>query len=402
MPTHTDTPETQDELAARIQECYEQEIAIFPLGGQTSLDYGMPIESDGRGLCTKALQKVIDYPTRDTTITVEAGMTLAELQSILRPERQWLPWDVTHPDKATLGGIVATNTNGPRRYKYGTVRDFIIGISAIDGRGTPFKAGGRVVKNVAGYDFCKLLTGSLGTLGIITQLTFKLVPIPECRRWVMIDVDDLKTVETVLSNLVTSRTYPSAIELLSGSHWQLSKLYRVAVCIEGTTVEVDFMEQQLKQEWKAVAEMRTFDTEDSEHLLKACTDFPASRAGSVTLKANVLPSRVTEIVDTAEQLDRDVNLLADAGDGVVYLQLMQQDLPELTASIHALRAQATAAHGNLVVWGHRIDLPADADLFCGALGPELETMWKVKRTFDPKNLLNPNRFIFTGTPQPAQ
>ena len=113
------------------------------------------------------------------TITVEAGVTMRTLADLLAKERQRLPVDVPQAERATIGGVIATNWNGPRRYGEGIVRDFVIGISAVDGRGLPFKGGGRVVKNVAGYDFCKLLTGSLGTLGVITQVTLRLKPIPE-------------------------------------------------------------------------------------------------------------------------------------------------------------------------------------------------------------------------------
>ena len=113
------------------------------------------------------------------TVTVEAGVTMQALAETLAAERQRLPIDVPLAERATVGGVVATNWNGPRRYGQGTVRDYVIGITAIDGRGMMFKGGGRVVKNVAGYDFCKLLTGSLGTLGVITQVTFKLKPLPE-------------------------------------------------------------------------------------------------------------------------------------------------------------------------------------------------------------------------------
>ncbi len=125
------------------------------------------------------------------------------------------------PAAATLGGVVATAFSGPRRYGYGTMRDYVIGITAVDGRGTPFKAGGRVVKNVAGYDFCKLLTGSLGTLGVITQVTLKVRPLPERSR-----VSGVRTArsdavaERLLAALVDSATTPTAVELLLGPRWR--------------------------------------------------------------------------------------------------------------------------------------------------------------------------------------
>src|SRR5205807_9828714 len=127
----------------------------------------------------RALNQVIDYPARDMTITVQAGITVAKLQEILAAENQQLPVDVPLPEQATLGGAIAVNASGPRRYGYGTLRDYVIGISFVNDEGQEVKAGGRVVKNVAGYDLCKLHIGALGTLGIITQVTLKLKPVPE-------------------------------------------------------------------------------------------------------------------------------------------------------------------------------------------------------------------------------
>ena len=133
----------------------------------------------GHGLDLTGLSKIVDYTPRDMTILVEAGVRMADLAATLAAEGQQLPIDVPRAAEATIGGVVATNWNGPRRYGHGTIRDYVIGIHAVDGRGVPFKGGGRVVKNVAGYDFCKLLTGSLGTLGVITQLALKVKPLPE-------------------------------------------------------------------------------------------------------------------------------------------------------------------------------------------------------------------------------
>src|SRR5262245_38483222 len=143
------------------------------------LDLGLPPSRSGLGIDLTALDRVIDYPARDMTITLEAGITLARLQALLAKEGQRLPVDVPRPEQATLGGALATNTSGPRRFGFGTWRDYVIGITTINDQGQETKAGGRVVKNVAGYDLCKLHIGALGTLGIISQVTLKLRPLPE-------------------------------------------------------------------------------------------------------------------------------------------------------------------------------------------------------------------------------
>ncbi len=199
-----------------VRECFASDTAIYTIGGGTSLDCGLPAKRPGVGLVTTGLIRVIDYPARDMTVTVEAGIRVADLQKLLAGERQRLPVDCPKPEEATLGGVVATNTSGARRFGNGTLRDYVIGISAVDGRGTAFKAGGRVVKNVAGYDFCKLLTGSAGTLAVITQVTFKVRPLPEVSTFVVAPVASLEQAERVFAGLVSSKATPAAIELSAG------------------------------------------------------------------------------------------------------------------------------------------------------------------------------------------
>ncbi|MFT5524377.1 MAG: glycolate oxidase FAD binding subunit, partial [Pirellulaceae bacterium] len=228
---------------------------MYPLGGQTSLYFGLPAKVEGVGLSTVELNNVIDFPARDMTVTVEAGITMSKLAETLAVERLRLPVDVPQSSTATLGGVVATNFNGPRRYGTGTIRDYVIGISAIDGTGTPFKGGGRVVKNVAGYDFCKLLTGSMGTLGVISKLTLKLTPIPASFRILTCTPNSLENAESLLGELVRSNVTPSAVELVSGTRWtdqlqgSASDLHLV-VALEGTELETAWMSVQLAKEWR--------------------------------------------------------------------------------------------------------------------------------------------------------
>src|SRR3569833_3214879 len=174
--THHSEPATQSELADVIQHAHASSTPIYPIGGGTTEGFGAVPKRAGWGRSLSQLNGIVDYAARDMTITVESGITMQAIADVLSAERQRLPIDTADAWGATLGGVIAANANGPRRFGCGTIRDYVIGISAVDGRGTAFKAGGRVVKNVAGYDFCKLLTGSLGTLGVITQVTLRLKP----------------------------------------------------------------------------------------------------------------------------------------------------------------------------------------------------------------------------------
>ena len=211
----TDRPESLDALRQAVVARVEQGWAIYPQGGGTALDYGGIPRVPGVAIDTRALDRVIDYPAADMTITVEAGITMAALRSVLAEEQQRLLVDAPQADRATLGGVYATNTSGPRRFGAGRPRDQIIGVSFVTSDGALVKGGGRVVKNVAGYDFPKLLTGSLGTLGILTQLTLKVRPIPEASALAWATFAKPDDLAGVLERLNTSATRPMAIELLN-------------------------------------------------------------------------------------------------------------------------------------------------------------------------------------------
>jgi glycolate oxidase FAD binding subunit len=403
--TETLTPADQPALAAAVAGAYESGTPVYPIGGGTSLDYGQAPSRPGIGLATTALDRVVDYPARDMTITVEAGITMEKLAATLAAERQWLPIDVPHRATATLGGVVATSFSGARRYDFGTLRDYVIGICAVDGRGVPFKAGGRVVKNVAGYDFCKLLTGSLGTLGVIMQLTLKIKPRPTTSALLACDVADWDTAERLLAALVTSATTPAAIELLSGPRWRenaalgqatAGSLARLVVGLEGTAGEVRWMLAQLAAEWRALGVTAThlLDEDRAERLWQDLAEFPANPDAPLVIKANMLPSHTTQFAQLVSQIDPQASIQAHAGNGIVIASFSRFEAGDVSRElIGRLQPAAHAAGGNVVVLSHSLGGLTRQAIWGGATAA---TGWmaKVKRQFDPKNLLNPGRFLY--------
>jgi glycolate oxidase FAD binding subunit len=396
------------ELAEAIRDCHDSDSAVYPIGGGTSLDFGWPARKRGIGLALSKLNRVLDYPARDLTITVEAGITMKALSEVLAKERQRLPIDVPQAEQATLGGVVATNFNGPRRYGQGSVRDYVIGIGAVDGRGLPFKGGGRVVKNVAGYDFCKLLTGSLGTLGVITHLTMRLKPIPERLAFVVCSPRDGQAAERILASLVHSRTTPTAIELLGGTAWlaesALSGLppasqppWFLAVALEGTDAEVRWMADQLSKEWwdQGVGQQHTWFDSDAEALLRRCIEFSAEEKGPLVLKAALLPGGVTSFIAATQQLDPNCSFQAHAGNGIILVRLSQAPIGGVTKGlIGTLQAAASAAHGSLVVLSGAAASEATHQSVWGTPSAPRSLLTAVKQQFDPRNILNPERFVY--------
>src|SRR5262245_6131846 len=243
------------ELGKVVREAAALGQAVFPLGGRTMLGLGLPPSKPGIGVELRSLDQVIDYPAHDMTITVQAGITVAKLQAILAAENQQLPVDVPLPEQATLGGAIAVNASGPRRYGYGTLRDYVIGISFINDEGQEVKAGGRVVKNVAGYDLMKLHTGSLGTLGIITQVTLKVKPVPEERALLVGSQCDGARLGAVLEGLCQTQTRPAVMDFgwnpgvkADGQPKSTRAGFAVSVGFEGSREAVVWQLERIQQE----------------------------------------------------------------------------------------------------------------------------------------------------------
>jgi glycolate oxidase FAD binding subunit len=378
---------------------------LYPVGGGTSLDYGTLPARPGRALSLANLNRVIDYPARDMTITVEAGLRVAALAEQLAAERQWLPLDVPNPETATVGGVVATAWSGPRRYGWGTPRDYVIGISAVDGRGMPFKGGGRVVKNVAGYDFCKLLTGSLGTLGVITQLTFKIRPLPAHSALAVCELRSWNDAERLLAALVHSAATPSAIELLSGPHWQdhttlglatAGTVARLAVGVEGTDREVDWMLDRLAHEWRelGVAATHSLVGPQAAELWHDLAEFPAAHSAPLVVKASLLPSRTVEFAELVSQCDAAASMQCHAGNGIVIARFANFEPGDVSRwLVGKLQPAAIAAGGQLIVLSHSLGGLTHQAIW-GGVPPGAPWMAKVKSQFDPSGILNPGRFVY--------
>ncbi len=403
----TQVPADQGELAECVRRAAATGTPLYPLGGRTALSFGTVAKTAGRGLSTERLTRIVDYPARDMTITVEAGLTAAELARTLAAEGQFLPVEIARPDRATVGGAAAVNFSGPRRFGYGTLRDYLIGISAVDGTGTPFKAGGRVVKNVAGYDFCKLLTGSLGTLAVITQLTFKVRPLPAAAAWLSTDLTTPAAAEPLLEALVRTRTTPTAVELVAGPAVAelpgldapaSSKPVRLLIRLEGTHIETRWMVDQLRGEQRGlgVAESRVVEGADVDALDRRLIEFGCGDAPRRTvLKFNVRPSRVTQIVEVVRRAFANASITARAGSGVVLAELDDVATHELAAPlIRELQPAASAAGGRVVVWSSPAPEELTRQMAWGSSREDHGVLAAVKRQFDPHDVLNRGRFVF--------
>ena len=407
--TETMSPVSVADVPDMIRAAHDAKQAIYTIGGGTSLEYGVAPTRTGYALETTGLSRVVDYTPRDMTIVAEAGVRVRDLGQTLATEKQQLPIDAPRATEATIGGLVASNWSGPRRYGYGTLRDYVIGISAVDGRGVPFKGGGRVVKNVAGYDFCKLLTGSLGTLGVITQLTFKLKPQSEQAVTLLVPCEDLDVAEQVLVTLVDVPSPPAAIDLLVGTGWkELAGLSEsasanlVAVRLEGSETEVSAMCDQLQAELVSAsrADVLILDRIAGDSLLNSQIEFSdrGIAAGGdstpLTAKITALPSAVTQLVARLLQYDPDCTIQAHAGTGVIIVRFAKFQASDLTTFlIGQLRPAAIRAGGGLSILSSEFE-DLTSQIVWGGRVASSGLMEQIKQKFDPRGILNPGRFMF--------
>ena len=371
--------------------------SLYPQGGRTALDFGGVPRSAGVAISTAGLNRVIDYPVADLTITIQSGITLGELSRILDAEGQRLTLDAPQGDRASLGGIYATNAAGPRRYGAGRPRDQILGVGFVTSAGEEVKGGGRVVKNVAGYDFPKLLTGSMGTLGILTHMTLKVRPKPEASALAVLSVSTTDDLARALDALNLSATRPIAIELFNAEGAKGLGLegfgdspWSIVVGFEDNAPSVAWQLGRFRDE-AAGHDVRIFDGEAAPAVWKALVECFAETPGPITIEANLPPSKVAEF---ASALDPGRwALTARAGSGIVRAHWLGEiDLAEAQRQIHGLRQLAEASGGALT-------LPRCPTLWKESLkvwgNPRPDWIWceRLKQTLDPAGALNPGRFV---------
>jgi glycolate oxidase FAD binding subunit len=317
--------------------------------------------------------RVLEYSPEDMTVTVEAGIPLAELSRVLAGRNQRLTLDPPHGEAATIGGVLAANDSGPVRLAYGTARDIVIGMSFFEPDGGLTKSGGKVVKNVAGYDIHKLFIGSFGTLGPIATVTFKLRPLPEARGLVVIAPRDAAHAEEIVAGLLSGPTRPTMIELLGSRMAEELDLGRRLTLIVGFEENADAVN------WQCATVQQTFGgtvlpTDKGEQLYASLRE--ASDSASATIfKATMLSSHVADFVSRFDE--QAIRLIARAGNGIVY-GVLDGAFDERVWG--AIREATQAGQGSLHVRG---PLPAGVARF----SPPREDAFLsdgIRAAFDPK------------------
>ncbi len=381
------SPATPEEVAAILRVCAEANAAVSPCGGATGVNVGNAPRQACVGLDLTRLHRIIEHDHANLTVSAQSGISLAALRDKLSAQEQFLPLDAPSPAVATLGGTVALNINGPRRAYYGGVRDLIIGMKVALMTGEHIKAGGKVVKNVAGYDMCKLFTGSLGTLGVITEVTARVAPIPETAATILAS-GMFEKVMAFVDQLTQSQLLPAAVVLMNSNErdgWQ------AAVGCEGQAEHVTrhLLDGAVMARQLGLATAVRRDHAHSELWTGVC-NFPLQLERCV-YRVTLPRARVASFVATLKtNIEPAARVISDMLTGTLWLSWPAE--PDSTKLFAQLVALASAERGHAVLFAAPAHLKQAIDVW----GPPPATyslMRKIKQQFDPHGLLNPGRFI---------
>jgi glycolate oxidase FAD binding subunit len=372
VPREVVRPTTVDQVAEVLRAAAADGRTVVPVGGRSKLTWAAPPESCDLLLDLTGLDRVVEHVAGDLTVVAEAGVRLADLQAQVGRAGQLLGLDPPE-DGATLGGVVSANASGPRRLRYGTTRDLLIGITVVLADGTVAHAGGKVVKNVAGYDLGKLFTGAHGTLGVVVSTTWRLHPVPPARRVVTLELPDAAAAGPVSVALARSTLTPSAVELIAGA----DRTARLVVLFESIAESV------AGQAGAAVALLG--GGEESEDLPEDFGRRPGG-ADDVLLRLAHAPASLSAVLGA---LPAGTALAAHAATGVTYAAV---PAGEAVDALPRLRA-AIAPHDGTAVVLRAPDAVRERLDHWGPVGDSLDLMRRVKERFDPERRMSPGRFV---------
>jgi len=418
-------PSSSEEVAEIVRLAAAEKLAVIPCGARTKLSLGMPPRQYGLALDMTRMNRVVAYDFGDLTLGVEPGVTLRHLEAVLAEHGQCLPLAVPFMNRATIGGTIASGVDTPLRQFYGMPRDYVLGMEFVTGEGQRAKSGGRVVKNVAGYDLHKLMIGALGTLGVLTTINFRTFPLPAERRLFVAVCESAERALELRRRLALLRLRPltveildpAAVELLVGNAaaqiepgtlppaFSAKSAWLFAVGFAGRESVLARYERELRQmaEQPGIKNAAALSANESSCVMGRMREFvPIALESSPTatvVKVSAVPARMNEVLDAAKEAC-EANEMAGAvlarGVGVLYIALLP------TARDEVARAKVVRATGQIlqecIAAGANATIPWCPDDWKGALQvwgrerSDLAQMQKMKTAFDPPGILAPGRF----------
>ena len=355
-------PVAYEDVCSVLRYANDEQLAVIPLGRRLHTTLGnLPSRYD-IALDVTRLDQVVEFEPADLTITVQAGMTLRAIRRATAESRMMVPFDPDLPDEATVGGVLSAALSGPARMSLGTPRDFTIGLRVVTADGRLTRAGGRVVKNVAGYDLCKLYIGSLGTLGVIVEATFKTVPLPQAEQSLAFGFRNAAG-----ACALVSRATSSGLALRSAALTREDNIWRLELVLAGMPDAVN----------RSIVELKQPSDDPPPPASDQRTD-----AAPIAARLCVPPSRLSALL---AEVPRHAHVEAHPATGIVRIEASIDSL----SSVHAVALKHNAT---CVVERCPPEVKRDIDVF-GKTPPSLELMRAIKREWDPNSVLSPGRMV---------
>jgi len=387
VPRQVVEPETSADLAAAMAAASRDRLATVIRGGGTKLEWGRQPLAIDLVISTARLNTLIVHRHGDLTVTAHAGVTLKHLNQELARHGQWLPIDSAF-DGATIGGILASADSGPFRHRYGTPRDLLIGVNLALTDGRLVKAGGHVVKNVAGYDLGKLITGSFGSLAAITDATFKLLPIPKASATLVASYDDAERLGRDAQTLLGSQVEPIAFDVRVAQAGTDTTPYQLLMCIASSPSAVDAQIESAQRLLSGGARLVRDEAEPA--LWEQQVRGPWAESG-VVARVAWLPAKLAEVVDLVREVQKmaagRVSLWGRVGAGAGFMTI---DGDALTQATVVRRLRSSVFVGNVNVLRASRELKSQIDVW-SLPGSALQTLHALKQSFDPAGILNAGR-----------
>jgi glycolate oxidase FAD binding subunit len=377
-------PNSEKELASALRCADAAGLSVVPRGGGTKTGWGNPPTRADVVLSTARLNHIIEHAWADLTVSVEAGCTFQQLQEMLSQHGQRIAIDPLWPERATIGGILSTNDSGTLRIRYGGLRDLIIGMTIALPDGTLASSGGKVVKNVAGYDLPKLATGAMGTLGVITRAVFRLHPLPHNLRSFTFETRDLTDANRVILAVQDSKLAYTGLQ----ARFSEGMAAAVDVRLEGTEAGITAQTELLRKLAGPATEIATSDA-----VWQARQELWSSPEAAIA-KFSVLSASIAETCGLVRHLSDSFGVRWSAvvqGTGLGLLRLEASSASGIHQVLQALRPELEQMGGSLVVLHRPAALPAIEAW--GGVGSAFPLMRNVKQQLDPRGTLNPGRFI---------
>ena len=416
FPERTYAPKTAREVGSILEQANAHGWSVVPFGAGTKQHLGNPLVKFDVALSLENFNQIPEYEPQDLVVKVESGCRLANLQATLAQDQLCLPVDPPSCETATLGGIVSCHDSGPLRFSQGTIRDYLIGIGLVQPNGVWTKFGSRVVKNVTGYDMCKLYTGAFGTLGILIDFFFKLKPLPPYEKTVIVTLKELPAAGAAVAKLIRSPMVPTAVEFLNPAALEFvnrslsltknQNCYALVLRFGDVEKAVQWQVERLEKLWCDLVDQGIVLSDSTEQTLLwqlLREDGPwleQSLPFMMKLKVNCLPNRMVETVEVLESLKTRINAVvwikAHAGNGVIRVYLGAEDsvsaAQQLVDQIGQLRHALRPTRGTVIVESAPLSLKKAIDVW-GYDFKDKILMKQIRNRFDPQGILNPKRFV---------